>query len=237
MTLLEICQQIAESIGLPAPPTIIGNSNQDAIRLKAAVNEAGQYLYKKNWPELSPEVTLSTSAGQADYALPSDFRGFVTDTAWNTTNKRPAGIQTPQRYANITHGLANVAVYDEIYIQASGSAGQLYISPTPSGVEVFVYRYKRNVWISGSGGTAFSLWGTSAGDSAAVLFDSHALYLEAKWRFLRALAQPFALERQEAMDYCDTAVAEANGLAILYANQRGKFDPWVAITPETSVGL
>ena len=237
MSLLTVCQDIAESIGIPAPSTIQGNTNQDALRLKAAVNEAGRYLYQRNWPALVVDATIVGVSATNSYALPADFKGIVPATFWNTTDDTLARRNTPQNYEAIRHGFAQIAIYSQYRIRASISGEAVFIQPTPASGDTFVYRYRRSTWLLDSASTStYSSWGTAAGDAATALVDEYTLFLEAKWRFLRKIGQPYEEEMKEARDHADREYADAIAAGPLQAgNQAKRRDFLVAITPESSV--
>lgn len=65
MTLLSICQDIANDIGLPVPTSIIGNTDETASRLLACAQRAGRWLAKKpqgGWVDSIREYTFTTTA-------------------------------------------------------------------------------------------------------------------------------------------------------------------------------
>ena len=71
MSLLTICQNAAEEIGLNKPSTIIGNTNATAVRLLRHATRTGAVMAKKNWHELIKTVTFSTADGEPQQALPA----------------------------------------------------------------------------------------------------------------------------------------------------------------------
>lgn len=65
MSLLTICTNVANDLALSAPTSIVGNTDETAIRLLAQAQRAGQSLAKKppyGWLAMQREYTFTTSA-------------------------------------------------------------------------------------------------------------------------------------------------------------------------------
>lgn len=200
MTLLTICQQVAEEVGgLNVPNTIVGNNDESAVRLLALAKREGNMLAKHDWPVLIKEATFSTSDGTASYTLSSvasDFDRFVPVTAWNTTDSRfVPGAISMQRWQNRQHAIATSNQNDQLFaVFASSGKNAIYIDPTPTGAETISFIYVSNQWAESSGGTAQTTW---QADSDVARIDEDLIELGVKWRLLNALGLPFATEREE----------------------------------------
>jgi hypothetical protein len=91
MSLLTVCQNACYEIGLDAPTSIVGNTDDDARQLLALVNREGDYLSRRGtWQALQKEHTLALVNGTQTYALPADWRYILPDTTWDRTNQRQA---------------------------------------------------------------------------------------------------------------------------------------------------
>ena len=87
MSLLTICQNVADFTGFERETTIIGNTSPTARQLLALAQREGKQLMRSHtWPILLKEHTFSTANGTQSYALPTDFDRFVGDTAFNRTD-------------------------------------------------------------------------------------------------------------------------------------------------------
>jgi hypothetical protein len=85
MTLLTICQNIADASPVDKPTLIVGSTDGTARLLLSCAQNAGKYLArrkgKQHWLELVNEYTFSTVADQEDYDLPSDFYDLEDQTS------------------------------------------------------------------------------------------------------------------------------------------------------------
>ena len=88
MSLLTIVQNAADEVGLGRPSSVIGSSDQTAIRALRYAIRTGKELVRANIPYLIKEHTFSTVASTQTYTLPSDFHHFVPFTNWNRTTFR-----------------------------------------------------------------------------------------------------------------------------------------------------
>ena len=100
MSLLTICQNVADFTGFERETTIIGNTSPTARQLLALAQREGKQLMRAtSWPILLKEHTFSTTSGTQSYALPTDFDRFISDTAFNRTDlDKFTGPLTPQQY-------------------------------------------------------------------------------------------------------------------------------------------
>ena len=62
MSLLTICQTVAEEIGFTAPTSIVGSSSKTAKQLLRIVNRSGQKLARFPWVILQKENTFVTAS-------------------------------------------------------------------------------------------------------------------------------------------------------------------------------
>lgn len=100
MTLLSICEQVANDLGLSVPTSIIGNSDQTASRLLAQAQKAGQSLARKpqgGWVAMIQEYDFTTAAlaSQAGSIANSGPGGVAVISGLSST----AGITAPYWYA------------------------------------------------------------------------------------------------------------------------------------------
>lgn len=88
---LELVGQLMRSMGMVVPTTVAGATDKKVSQFWQLATDAGQQLamdsYK--WQRLATEFHITTVIGQAEYDLPDDFDGFVTDSSWNRTTRLP----------------------------------------------------------------------------------------------------------------------------------------------------
>lgn len=100
MSLLTICQNAADQIGLFRPSDIIGSSNQIAQQLlRMAKLEIEDLASQRMWNALIKEGTITLVAGDQDYAVPADFWGLAPGTTWDRTEEWEAIVVDPQHWA------------------------------------------------------------------------------------------------------------------------------------------
>lgn len=204
MTLLTICQQIARETGTLVPSSIVSNNDDNARKMLAAAQTEGRMLAKgiiynqngiptgqHNWTVLRKEYTFNTANGTYAYNVPSDFERFIGDTWWNRAQTRRLCLVSPQRWQFLKSGQAGASGIDQEFIKRGT---QILINPTPTATEAVYYEYLSNQWCESSGGTDQSAW---AADTDVLLLDEDLFTAGLKWRFLRAVGEPYADEKLE----------------------------------------
>ena len=216
-TLLTICQNVANAIPLAKPLAIVGSSNDTARLLLAMANQEGQSLYRHfNWSALNTEYTFTTTAGTADYALPSDFGRVENSTVWDRSNyEETRGPLTPQEWqAYKSSILGNTpATWKKWRIRnVSGTrVFSLYPTPTDSG-ETLVFEYISKNWCASSGGTGQDAF---SADSDTFLLDDHLLEMGVLCRILKRMGFAYEDELTEYQMLLDAAVARDRGSRVL----------------------
>jgi hypothetical protein len=99
MTLLSICQQVANDLGLSVPTSIVNNTDQTAARLLAQAQKAGQSLARKpqgGWVAMIQEYDFTTAAlaAQTGAIANTGPNGAAVISGLSTT----AGITAPYWY-------------------------------------------------------------------------------------------------------------------------------------------
>jgi len=99
MSLLTICQNAADNIGIGKPATIIGNTDPAAQRLLQMARREGNNLSTRtNWVSMVVE-NVFISNGTSDYLLPADFRSMINNTLWDRSRHwRMRGAMSPQQW-------------------------------------------------------------------------------------------------------------------------------------------
>lgn len=156
MSLLSICQNACNNVGVSAPASVFGNPDPSAIRLLQLARRAARSLAKRaNWSALVTEYVFEAE-GSSDFALPGDFARMVDDTLWDRTRFwRMRGAMSPQQwqlYKSSIIGRATIERRWRIRIPSGAVAGAqtvFSIDPplsTSPGGEQFVFEYVSTNW-------------------------------------------------------------------------------------------
>lgn len=233
MSLLSICQNVADEIGVDKPSTIVGNSDDTAKRLLAAAKREGRELARKNWTVLQKEYTFSTASSDADYALPSDYDRMIADTVWDRTNYwKVRGALSPADWqVRKSAIIAQSDVRRAYRIKAVSGARQFVLDPTPSSVDSLVFEYISNEWCEDSGGTGQTQW---AADDDVARIDESLIELGVRWRFLQRLGLSYFDEKDEYQRAVDHAYAADWAPSTLDMSE--KSDGFYINLPETGYG-
>lgn len=133
MTLLSICEQVANDLGLSVPTSIIGNSDQTASRLLAAAQKEGQALARKpqgGWVSMIREFDFTTMAVAAQSGTIANVGGFGVISGLAST----AGITAPYWYAFGT-GVPKNAIVTNV----TSSTVTFSLPPTQTGAGTFQF--------------------------------------------------------------------------------------------------
>lgn len=234
MSLLTICRNAANEIGFTAPSTIIGNTDDTAVRLLRAANRTGSTLVKKPFHQLIKPYTFTTMASEPQYDLPSDFRSMVHTTAWNRTTDQRIFIISPQRWS-YEKSAVTTNYHDQVRFlgdDTSPSIGRRFtIHPTPEATETIAYEYFSTNWLTDSGGTTER--SAFAADTDVPILDEDLFELGVIWRFLKSVGQSYAEEKMEYDREVDIALAHSQIPEKLYADGN---QPAISNWPETGYG-
>lgn len=134
-------------MAMTVPTTISGSTTKMAKQFWQLATDVGQQLamgdYK--WQELTGEMTITTVIGTAEYDLPTDFDGFVSDSSWNRTTRLPV-IGSLQEFewqmlkARLLTGTAFTALF-----RVTGD--QVVFYNTPTAIETIVLPYTSRGWV------------------------------------------------------------------------------------------
>lgn len=225
MTLLSLCQDACDELGIERPSQIVGSTDQTARTLLVLANAEGRALsrYPKNgWAIQQREHTFSTVASTAEYALPSDFRCFIDETAWDRDSYwEMRGPLSPQEWQRVKSGLAATpALRRRWRVKRSGSsiANKFFIDPTPDSVAALVFEYVSNQWLTNAAGdTGYESW---QADTDVPILDSELMRRGLVWRFKAAKKFDFTSELAEYEALRDQAVAQDGGAPVLHTARR-----------------
>jgi len=195
MTLLTICQDAANEIGVPSPSTVVGSTDTTNIQLLAAANREGKNLVAGyDWQTLIKEEAHTTLAAESQGdmgTIASDFLRFSNDTMWNRTTDRkyygPLNNSQWQRLkASVSSGITN-------YFRIRGNA--LLFHPAPPVGQSVYFEYIGKNWVITSGSSANAV--AYAGDANTTVLDEDIITLGVIWRFLKQKGLPYDNQFQE----------------------------------------
>lgn len=182
MSMLTIIQNVADVVGVDRPSSVVGSTNKTSTQMLALLNLAGRMLSRRHaWQRLMVEHTFSTSNGDADYALPSDYDRHIDDTAWDRTNFwQMRGSISPQEWQARKSGIIPTGVRRRFRVKGN----QVFIDPTPTSTDSLVYEYISTDWTTDSGGSNPSAKYNA--DADLTIFPEFLLELDLIWRFKKA---------------------------------------------------
>jgi len=184
MTLLTICQDAANIIGITAPDAVSASTDTSVIQLKAAANQEGRALVQRyTWQLLTKEESHTTLAAESQgtmVSIAADFGRFSNDTMWNRTTNRTyygplTGSEWQRLLAVVSGGITN-------YFRIRG--GLLLLNPAPPAGESLKFEYITKNWVDESGGTVADADKFTADTQTSVL-PEELITLGVIWRFLK----------------------------------------------------
>lgn len=224
MTLLSICQDVANDIGIASPTLIVGSSEETAKRLlsqsKAALKSLGKAY---NWLSLQTEYTFSTVVDQEDYDLPSDFDRLINDTLWDRTNfEELRGPLSPQQWQEYKSSVlaSTVTTWKKYRIRNVSGTVKFSIHPTPDAVESLVFEYVTQNFCETAGGTGQATW---QADTDVGIVDEDLIFLGTRWRMMRRLGMSYEEEKAEYDNELDQAISRDGGAPMLKLYGRDRY--------------
>ena len=211
-TVLEIGNVAAAEAGLPQQTSLVGNSDQNAVRILRAVIEGASRSYKgQDWVSIQSQHNFTTDASAA-YDLPTDFDRFINLTIWDRTNDRqvvgPVGPVEWQRLQARLAGLTGLEKFGRIVGNADG-VKELWLYPdTDTGSDIY-FEYISTKYIVDESGTDRKAAITKDGDT--FLFDDDVVESATTWRLLRMLGLNYSDERIEFEDLLEERAANDGG--------------------------
>lgn len=175
---LEILQQAAGELGLPAPTGLPSDSVQDAQML-ALLNAAGaELVFVYPWTYLARKWVLNTAAGVSEYALPSDWAYMLNQTGRDAAASVDLrGPETPQSWTRLTDNNSPLkGSRFRIY------GGKLHLAPKPVTPGTVTFEYITGDWVRRSGG---STSGRTSQSSDQLLHDAWLLVKFLKYKYLQ----------------------------------------------------
>ena len=211
MNVLQIVQTACRRIGILAPSTAVGSSDQQIIQIVGLCEEEGQELASRYaWQALQTEVTFTTVAAQVQTSLATTAPGFnyiVNNTIWNRTLRRPVYGPTSEQDWQQKKAIQLNGPFNSFRIIAD----VINFYPNPAAGQICAFEYISANWINKSVGSS-PIW--TADTDTPKLFDQLIVMgLIWRWKAAKGLdyAEDFAKYERKVMD----AMARDGGKSVL----------------------
>ena len=209
MSLLTLVQEVAGSLNLPQPSSVVGNTDSDVVLFLTLAKREGRELFRRHdWQKLVVEHTQVSLATVAQTALPTAYDHLVPDVEiWNRTNDtKYVGPVASNEWMRLNTGVSGgVAGWWRLI------GGALNIYPAPTAGETIAFEYVSKNWCESSGGTDQSTW---AADSDVGILSEELMALGVTWRWLRAKGMDYAEEMATYEREVEKAAARDRGLKV-----------------------
>jgi hypothetical protein len=221
MTLLSICQNVADFTGFERPTTVIDNTDPIARQLLALAQREGKQLMRvSDWAVLKKEHTFSTSSGTAAYSLPSDFDRLVLETSYNRSdNDILTGPISSAEYQLVNHGMATTGTTEKFRLKAASNALKFELDPTPSSTQTIGFEYVSNQFCQSSGGSGQAAW---AADTDTGILDETTMEMGITWRFKSSHGLDYAEDYRQYQLEVRQAIARNGSAPILQLDDARK---------------
>lgn len=186
MTILSLCRDAADEIGIPQPATVAGNTDPIAQKLLRYANKVGSSLMKAvPWQALRKEQTFTAISGETQTGIiPSDFDRFVPETFWDrSATALLSGPITSTEWSGLKASSYSGTIRKFIY-----RGGVVSVIPVFAGGESLAFEYVSAKWVLAVDAvtykTAFSV------DTDTSLIDEELLTLGVAFEYLNGEGLP-----------------------------------------------
>ncbi len=140
MSLLSVCHDVADVVGVTRPLSIVSSTDQLARQMLGLAKETLEELSLMDWPILSFSYTVPTVVDQVAYDLPPDYEHEIGDTLYSKSRYEfVRGSLTPGDWARQRNALPDLG---RLRFRIYGLPPKLNMMPTPTLVEDLVFEYK-----------------------------------------------------------------------------------------------
>lgn len=201
MSLIDSISTVAQEIGVPAPPALVGSTNAADAQMLAIANTAIRRIVDPwPWTKLITDYTFTFTNAEDEYPLPADFGKPINQTAWDSSLRRPLnGPVNPQDWIFFKEYGVSGGVWPRYRIKGN----TIQIDPVPAtgalDTAVMAYFSKYGVLLATPAG-GFDYGRTFAADDDGFFCNEHLFELEFKWRYLRAKGLDYAEEMADAQN-------------------------------------
>jgi hypothetical protein len=210
MSLLSLVQEVAGSLNLPQPASVVGNTDPDAILFLNLAKREGRELFRRHdWQKLIVEHTQTSLATVAQTALPTAFDHLTPDVEiWNrSTDVRYLGPVSSSEWMRLNSGISGgVSGWWRLI------GGALNIYPAPTAGQTIAFEYISKNWCQSSALVGQSTW---AADADTGIISEELMALGVTWRWLRAKGMDYAEEMATYERELEKAAARDRGIRIM----------------------
>ena len=214
-TVLQIGNAAAQIVGLPRQATLVGNQNQNAVKVLRALENAKREVSRDfDWVALKREHTFATD-GSSSYAVPNYFDRIINGTLWDRTNYRSViGPLSSTEWQKWESGTVSGTTYYKLLRIFSDSVGTkiLKIYPSSDSGSTIAFEYIDSRAVIDPGGT---LKEDITDDGDTFVFDDEAVEMSTTWRLLRMLGLNYDDEQGEYMRLVGERKANDGGAPVL----------------------
>lgn len=204
MTLLTTVQKAARRVGVPRPNVVATATDPTVALLFELAQQEGEELARYgDWRALRKEKTFTTVAAetQTDTPIPTDFAGFIDETLWNRSARRPLWGPIDPAEWQAYKAQTTFPVRDGFTLRGTSWLMQ----PTPTAGQTIAYEYRSANWCQSSGGTAQSAW---AADTDTGLISERLMRLGLIWRFKQARGLEWQTDHENYLSEVDSELAK-----------------------------
>jgi hypothetical protein len=220
MTLLSICQDTADVVGLTRPTVIITGTDQLSRQLLGFAKKTLEELSIMDWPVLQVPYSFNTVAAQAAYDLPANFGREIGDSVYGAARySQLRGSLTPGDWARQRNILPGLGFYR---FRIFGSPLKLNLTPTPQGVETIVFEYQSLDRVVAVDGVTLKRTFTADNDTTVVPEDIMKKGVE--WRIRRAKGMDYSEEFDDYEVTRAQRLAQAMQFGSMPVSYRGPYD-------------
>ena len=157
MSLLTICQDASNEIGISQPSSLASSTNPESQKLLRYAKKVGSTLAKGfPWQILRKEATFTSIGNETQTSiLPSDFDRFVAETFWNKTDKT---LMIGPISAVEWNSLKANAYDDDSKVKYVLRGDSILTVPAMTAGKSLAFEYVSTNWCQSLGGVAQSTW-------------------------------------------------------------------------------
>ena len=218
MTLQTIAYNVlTKNKATEVPATIIGNSNDTARLVFAAIRDGTQYvLWAHDWQRMIQDYTFDTIPTQEAYDLPQGIQqtNITPYTLWNRTTRFQ--LNGPISY-NQWQLFKNLLLIPTIIQQWIILENKIKLYPTPTAVQTLNLLFSSDLCIRSALGAQQSEW--QADDDYSIL-NEYAIELQASWMYLKQLQRPYDEAKQMADEYLQKLIQQDGSRQVVGVNMQ-----------------
>jgi hypothetical protein len=182
----EAVRRAMAQLGLPAPTSVVGNTDATVAQMVELLNQAGLDLVEDEykWQVLCKTQTIVTSAGQLQYALPDDWAGYYSETFWNNTAQQMiGGAPSPQIWRMMK---TRSTTGQTFMLQYTLRGDSLTLLSVPATSQTLNIDYQSRAWVRDGSNTALTRDFIKT-DSDVILLNASLItaLLKLKWRIAK----------------------------------------------------